>query len=68
MQILAVGAAIREPMIQTRIAVGVAGAGPQPGFEGSDCASTDQRSFRDLLVPDFLSSALYSSIAVGSST
>ena len=50
-----VGAAIREPMSQTRIAVEVGGTGPQPRFEGSGRPSTDQRPFRDLLLPDFLS-------------
>lgn len=65
MQILVVGAEIREPMSETRIAVGVAGTPPQPRFQGYDRASTDQRSFSDLLLPDFLSSARCRSTAAG---
>jgi hypothetical protein len=38
-KVLVVGAAIREPMHQSRIAVEVATTGPQPRFEGHDRAS-----------------------------
>jgi hypothetical protein len=52
MQIPVVVAAIREPMSQIQIAVGIAGTGPQPRVEEYDRASTDEASFRDLLKAD----------------
>jgi len=52
MQIPVVVAAIREPTSQIRIAVGIAGTGPQPRVEEYDRASTDEASFRDLLKAD----------------